>query len=377
LALQGEQLPASLPTLASVKPAPDVALLQVPAEITAQTLDLRLTITDRGGGIGDVRALVNGTAVSDQDGRGIAVVAVAGVPTRTIHLRLVPGNNDIQVIAFNADGSVHSNPAQASVMARYSPTGKPQLYALVVGIEKFDNSSFNLKYSVADATAIAQLLQKKATPIFDKVNIETLVTQPATTKAALLSAFARYRSIDPGDVFLFYVASHGLVTGEELASREYFLISSNVSTNTEEAIRHDALSENDLKQAIASIPATRKLLLLDTCHAGAMGDAMIRGLEELAAVKVLSGAVGSTVMSASTSDQEALEGQDGHGLFTWVLLQGLNGSADFRNKGAISTFDLADYVDDEVPKLAEQHFNRKQIPNLHNAGQSFQIVSSR
>ena len=377
LALQGERLPASLPTLASVKPAPEVALLQVPTEISAQALDLRLTITDRGGGIGDVRALVNGTAVSDQDGRGIAVVPVAGVPTRTIHLRLVPGNNDIQVIAFNADGSVHSNPALASVMARYSPTSKPQLYALVVGIEKFDNSTFNLKYSVADATAIAQLLQKKATPIFDKVNIETLVTQPATTKAALLNAFARYRSIDPGDVFLFYVASHGLVTGEELAKREYFLIPSNVSSNTEEAIRHDALSENDLKQAIASIPATRKLLLLDTCHSGAMGDAMIRGLEELAAVKVLSGAVGSTVMSASTSDQEALEGQDGHGLFTWVLLQGLNGSADFRNKGAISTFDLADYVDDEVPKLAEQHFNRKQIPNLHNAGQSFQIVSSR
>ena len=38
---------------------------------------------------------------------------------------------------------------------------------------------------------------------------------------------------------------------------------------------------------------------------------------------------------------------------------------------------LADYVDDEVPKVAEQHFNRKQVPNLHNAGQSFQIVSSR
>jgi len=140
------------------------------------------------------------------------------------------------------------------------------------------------------------------------------------------------------------------------------------------------VSESELKRMIASIPATRKLLLLDTCHAGAMGDAMMvttRGLEELAAVKVLSGAVGSTVLSASTSDQEALEGQDGHGLFTWVLLQGLNGSADFRNHGYVNTFDLADYVDDEVPKVAEQHFNRKQVPNLHNAGQSFQIVSSR
>jgi uncharacterized caspase-like protein len=224
------------------------------------------------------------------------------------------------------------------------------------------------------------MLQKKAAPLFDKVQIEQLTTQAATTKSALQAAFTRYRSIDPGDVFVFYVASHGTVEGEDLASREYFLIPSNVSAASAEAIRRDALSEAELKQLIGSIPATRKLLLLDTCHAGAMGDAMMlttRGLEELAAVKVLSGAVGSTVLSASTSDQEALEGQDGHGLFTWVLLQGLGGGADFRKNGYINTFDLADYVDDEVPKVAELHFHRKQSPNLHNAGQSFRIASSR
>jgi uncharacterized caspase-like protein len=92
---------------------------------------------------------------------------------------------------------------------------------------------------------------------------------------------------------------------------------------------------------------------------------------------VLASAVGSTVLSASTSEQEALEDMEGHGVFTWVLLQGLNGSADFRNHGYIKTFDLADYVDDEVPKVAEEHFKAKQIPNLNNAGQSFPIVSSR
>jgi uncharacterized caspase-like protein len=153
-----------------------------------------------------------------------------------------------------------------------------------------------------------------------------------------------------------------------------------VGLTSDEALRRDALSQEDLKRLIAGIPATKKVLLLDTCHAGALGDALAlttRGLDEDAAVKVLSGAVGSTVLSASTSQEQALEGQEGHGLFTWVLLQGLDGKADVRNNGYVSTLDLASYVGDEVPKVAEQVFKRKQFPNLHNAGQSFPIVSSK
>ena len=380
MALTGEKLPATLPTLESVKPAPEVALLDVPPEVGSESFDLHVKITDRGGGIGEVRTFINGSAVSDVAGRAIEVVEATAVPGRTLHLRLAPGSNDIQVIAFSADGAVHSNPVHALVKATYSATHAPQLYALVIGIQDFQNARLDLKYSVADATAIAQLLQKRAAPLFEKVNIEQLVTAKTTTKTAITSALGRYRSIEPGDVFVFYVASHGTVEGADLARREYFLIPSNMDAVTDEAIHRDALSESELRQLIASIPATRKLLLLDTCHAGAMGDAMMvttRGLEELAAVKVLSGAVGSTVLSASTSDEEALEGQDGHGLFTWVLLQGMGGEADLRKHGYVNTFDLADYVDDEVPRIAEQHFKRKQVPNLHNAGQSFQIVSSR
>ncbi|MBV8402855.1 MAG: caspase family protein, partial [Gammaproteobacteria bacterium] len=380
LALGGQKLPATLPTLATVKAAPEVSFVDAPTQVEGAALELHVKITDRGGGVGEIRTFVNGSAVADSSGRALEVVPVSGVPARTIHLRLVPGSNAIQVIAFNSDGSMHSNPAEISVTANYRPSGGPQLHALIVGIQDFANPGFNLRYSVADATAIADLLQKRAAPLYDQVHVEQLTTQSTTTKSALEAAFTRYRSIDPGDVFVFYVASHGTVEGEDLASREYFLIPSNVSAATDEAIRRDALSEGELKQLIASIPATRKLLLLDTCHAGAMGDAMMvttRGLEEMAAVKVLSGAVGSTVLSASTSDEEALEGQDGHGLFTWVLLQGLGGSADFRKNGYINTFDLADFVDDEVPKVAEQHFHRKQVPNLHNAGQSFRIASSR
>src|SRR6202011_3523316 len=190
--------------------------------------------------VGEVRTLVNGTAVSDIPGRGLEAVEATGGASRTIRVRLVPGNNEIQVIAFNTDGSVHSNPAAASVLARYYPTRKPQLYALVVGIQDFANTSLNLKYSVADANAIAQIVQQKAAPLFDKVHVETLTSQQTTSKEALTAAFARYQKIEPSDVFLFYVATHGTLEGN-LARREYYLIPSNFNTISDAAIRRDAL----------------------------------------------------------------------------------------------------------------------------------------
>jgi WD40 repeat protein len=377
-ALGGRKIPPQLPTLATVKAAPDVALLDVPDQVSSEGLDLHVRITDRGGGIGEVRTYLNGAAVADGSARGLEVVPVDGTPARTVHVRLVAARNDIQVIAFNADGSVHSNPAQATVMADLPPS-KGQLYALVVGIQDFQNPQFNLRFSVADANAMTDIIRKRAAPLFDKVSVETLTTPQATTKAAIESAFGHYRNVAPGDVFLFYIASHGVVTPDE-DNPEYFVITSNLATRSLEAVKRDALGQAELGEMIAGVPATRKLVLLDTCHAGAMGDAMLEHLshiEQHANIKKLSGAVGSTIISATTSDQEANEGEDGHGLFTWVLLQGLNGSADLGKHGFIKNLDLALYADNEVPKIAEKHFHVAQNPDLHSAGQSFQIASTR
>jgi uncharacterized caspase-like protein len=217
---------------------------------------------------------------------------------------------------------------------------------------------------------VAEVLRKRAAPLFDKVNVETLTTPEVTTKLALEQAFARYRGIAPDDVFVLYVAGHGTVE-ENLASRRYFMIPSNVDRTSDEALSRDAIGQDELKQLISGIPATQKLLLLDTCHSGALGDELARGLN------VLSGAVGSTLLTASTSQEQALEGQEGHGVFTWVLLQGLDGKADARNKGYVTTIDLASYVVDEVPAVAEQAFKREQRPTLFNVGQAFKVVSSR
>ena len=379
LSLDRQKLPVEVITIDKVKAAPEVTLVDMPAEVNTGSLSLKIRLTDRGGGIGDVRVSVNGPAVMQRPGRDLGIATLAGIQYRMVPLQLVSGRNDIQVVAFNADGSVHSDPVSTSLTANYTPPGKPQLYALVVGIEEFANPKWNLQYPVADATAVADVLQKRATGLFGKVEIKQLTSPQDTSKAALTAAFnSLSRTVGPNDVFVFFVASHGTVAGE-LQSRQYYLIPSNAKSAVPSEIRRDALSQDELKRLIASIPATRKLILLDTCHAGAMGNALeptTRRLEEHAAAGILSTAMGTTVLSAATSDENAMEGQKGHGLFTWVLLQGLGGEADARRNGFVGTLELAAYVDAEVPKIAMQVFKQPQDADVHTEGKTFAVVST-
>jgi uncharacterized caspase-like protein len=243
---------------------------------------------------------------------------------------------------------------------------KRDLYALVVGIGHFTDSQLDLPTAEADATEIANTLRTNAAPLFETVNVE-LLTKPAdTTREQLLIALARYRGLSPDDVFVFYVASHGAVA--EDSSKEYFLVSSNVDGTSDASLRKDALTEELLKTRIFNIGATRKMLVFDTCHAGAAGDALLRTF------RVLSGA--GMVLAASTTNQQAFDDYQGHGVFTWVLLQGLKGDADSSSNGYVTTLDLATYAYNKVPGLAMKVYGEEQRPTVYNSGEGFRIVST-
>lgn len=372
--LDRQKLPNNMDTIDTVKPPPGVALVNVPAQTDAEVFNLNVRLNDRGGGLGDVQVFVNNTEVGQRPARDLVISAVSGYQTRVFPIRLVAGNNDIEVYAYNSDRSVHSDPVHASVVARYVTQSKPQLYVLAVGIQTYANPRFNLQYSVADAMAVADELKRKSVALFDGVHVEQLTKPEETTKAALINVLQRYRTLlGPNDVFVFYVASHGIVS-KDLKAQQYYLIPSNWTAESESSLDTDALGAGQIKDLIGNIPAARKLILLDTCNSGSLGDAIATTSVE---VNKISTAVGITVLSASGTEEAAAEGQEGHGLFTWVLLQGLDGKADVRNTGFVNTTDLGGYVQDEVPGMALKLFNNPQHPDMEKHGQSFAIVSTR
>ncbi len=56
-----------------------------------------------------------------------------------------------------------------------------------------------------------------------------------------------------------------------------------------------------------------------------------------------------------------------------MLADALAGRADKSKSGFIKTTELADYVDNEVPALAEKVFKRPQYPTISISGQGFLI----
>jgi hypothetical protein len=387
LALAGKELPKgeSLGDVLAKKNAPTVRIVSPQYGITVEkdSVAISLKITDNGGGLGNVNIYLNGSQVTN-DTRGVIVKGKESTTEKTLSftISLMDGENEIKAVAMNLEGSMESNPAVIKVISK-AVLAKTNLYALVVGINEYKNKSISLSYAVPDALAFAETLRKTAEPLFGKTDVKTLTTAEETTKDAINRAFSDLRSkVKPNDLFVFYDASHGVVDVVD-NEEQYFLLTSNVLLLSSRHIGTDAISQKDLGSLIGSIPAQKKLVILDTCNAGKGGKELqiallqqTRGLTESTAVKLLQRSIGSAVFSASSDSQQALEGYKGHGLFTYVLLEGLQGKADIKKDGYITVLGLADYTEENVIKLSEEVFKRQQTPTIQT-GANFPIGKVR
>ena len=181
-------------------------------------------------------------------------------------------------VAFNADDSVQSDSATTSIEARLSGVPRGTSACLcVVGIQEFPKMpANNLSYSVADAKLFADTLKQYSKSLFEDLDVQLLTTATETDKDHVVQALtAMQTATGPDDEFVFYVASHGIVVG----GGEYYLITSNVSSWAPETLKSEAIGRAQLAGLLANIPASKKLVIIDTCHAQPLGDALQQAMQ--------------------------------------------------------------------------------------------------
>jgi WD40 repeat protein len=330
---------------------------------------VKIELTARDGGIGRVEWRLDGvTRAVDRNTRD-ASAGTSIAFDRTFPLG--PGDNAIEVVAYNAKGLLASAPAHVTIHWD-GPSGAPapRLFVLAIGINDYYDSRLRLNYAVPDAKSLSSALAVAGRNLFPVVRVATAVDEEAT-RDHIQSVFAKLvGEMKPSDVFLFFIVGHGAT----IDGRYYFL-PYDFRYEDENSVRDKAINQDQLQAWFSTIPAKKSMLIFDTCESGSMTQELVatRGLEHLVALERLTQAMGRTVLSASTATAPALEGYHNHGVYTYALLESLE-KADANHDGLITDTEIAEYLAIRVPELSYQAFNFRQIPQMKIVGSSFPVA---
>ena len=198
-----------------------------------------------------------------------------------------------------------------------------------------------------------------------------LSNKQSTSKASItqaLTAFHDVSKVHADDVFMFYVASHGSYDSD---TDLYHMFTSDVLQLSRDRLLQTTITEEELRNLIGNIPAMKKLIVLDTCNSGAFARKGAAGfvskrdaMQDQRIINTMRNRTGAAVFAASGTEQSALEGYEGHGVFSYFMLQGLKGAAARSNSKYVSTDDLKIYVEEQVPEAMEKKNWGKQSPNI-------------
>jgi hypothetical protein len=187
--------------------------------------------------------------------------------------------------------------------------------ALIVGIDNYNNVP-NLTGCVADAKSVEQLLKRNqdGTPNYECRLVSASTDIGTTVSRAELRAASQDLFTDFTGEVLLYFSGHGALT----ANGGYL--------GTSDAVLNDVgVPMQEVLQLAYQSRAADILLVLDCCHSGDMGNPPVMNTggagSPLAALRE-----NMTIIAAARDTQPAVE-YGGHGLFTGVLLDALDGGA--------------------------------------------------
>ncbi len=181
----------------------------------------------------------------------------AGGSFWTGEVRLASGLNDLEIFVRDAAGndSVHWH---RRVWVEPSAR-KPDLYYFGIGISDYQDDRLRLEYPAKDVRDLsARLLQ--AQERFGKIIIN-IVKDSEATREAILQAAQALRQSQPDDYVIIFIAGHGFLDERN----RYFFGTRDVDP------LHPAqrgLSYPDMQGLFNGVPALKRIMLVDTCHAG-------------------------------------------------------------------------------------------------------------
>ena len=226
-------------------------------------------------------------------------------------------------------------------------------WAVIIGIDDYQNWP-KLRYAVNDATAIEQTLVNKFG--FQPENIHKFLNGDATRQhimQVLGDDLADPNKVAHDDRVFFFFAGHGATRTAPDGRQSGFIIPVDADAMN---YYSTAISMTALREAADLIPAKHVYFVMDSCYSGL---ALTRGggtfSRDRGYLDEVTRRDARQILTAGGADQLVSDdGPDGHSVFTWALLEGLDGKADLDGNGVITASELGAYVSPVVAGFSHQ-----------------------
>jgi dipeptidyl aminopeptidase/acylaminoacyl peptidase len=328
----------------------------LPVALDTPEVTLRFEVEERDGGQGPIVLRRQGAPVATTGGTR-SVSGKVRYEERTFALQ--PGLNLVTLAAFNAVKEIETDPKERPSIAFRVPvaTEKPWMRVLSIGLDRFKSPQVpKLANAASDAKGLVENLRKdRKKEVYSNVDATLLVNEQATIKG-IMEAFDKLaKNAKPDDLTVVFLAGHGVAL-----DGKYYFIPYDLPEVTAESIAEHGLTHDKLAEQLSRLPTTRTMVVLDTCFSGtfAVNDVVLRDSRDQTIGRQISYASGRFILAGSASHQEALDGIDGHGVLTGVLLKGLAGGADAEVRGdkdgKVNILELGEFAKTRVPQIASK-----------------------
>jgi len=302
-----------------------------------QQLTIRIIAKDSVSKLDRINLLINNVQLFGQRGISLRERNIYEFDT-TISLILSVGINKIETSVLNVNG-IESY--RIPLYAQYNPKTmiSEKLYFIGIGIDRYQQKGYDLQYSVKDIRDLISILKEK----YDtNIYINTLFNEQATSDNILsLKKILLQTSVN--DKVIISFSGHGVLDKQY----DFFL-----STYTLDFLNpsNGGIPYSDIDWLLDSIPARKKLLLIDACHSGEVDKEEMLAIRNNTAKNVkgakvsytykpklgmknsfelmqelfsnLNKGTGATVISAAAGTQFAYEKEElSNGVFTYSILE--------------------------------------------------------
>ena len=238
-------------------------------------------------------------------------------------------------------------------------------WAIIIGISKYKDERLRLKYAHRDAEELYNLITKPSGGGFEKEHIFKLIDEKATrdniNKA--LRSFLKKPAKD--DLVLIYFACHGSYDLDR-PNNVYLLP---YDTDPDD-IASTAVPMREIDASLGDNLLSEKVVIIaDACHSASIGKGIGRRSSSITSTAVVNRYLenvsksrgGIALLTSAQSNEVAFENEkwgEGHGAFTYYLLEGMRGNADVAPQdGIVTVGELFEYVRENVKRATgnQQH----------------------